>query len=165
VDPIYPGERSVAVLNGQTQVGGNLGGLREQFTVTAARVSNIILAAGGAVLLFIFLYFVYYYDWTEQRHFVTSLGVALYYVLPAGLACLLFASVKLKPTYRINLTLLCISLIMSSYGVELIVELSGSGRTEEPKMSRLRDSDQKEKEAARLAEQFGRNIDLREGSR
>jgi hypothetical protein len=49
--------------------------------------------------------------------------------------------------------------------VELIVELAGFGRTVVPKMSRLRDSDQKEKEAAKLAEQFGLNIDLREGSR
>ena len=47
--------------------------------------------------------------------------MATYYVLPAILAILLFASLRLKPAYKINVALSCLSLVAAIYATEILL--------------------------------------------
>jgi lysophospholipase L1-like esterase len=93
------------------------------------------------------------------------MGVVLYYVVPALLAILLLASLKLKAAYKINLAVLCVSLVASAYAAELILRSTSSAPSgsKRPLMFIVRDAEEKQLEAAKLAEQFDVKIDTREG--
>jgi PAS domain S-box-containing protein len=93
---------------------------------TAAVFANLTLAAGLCACLATFLYYVYYYNISSQRYFVSHIGVVLYQVAPAGAALLLLAAFRLSSTYRINLALVLCSIGFSLYGAELLLSLSAS---------------------------------------
>ena len=88
-----------------------------------AKIANIILSAGGILCLVVLSYFVYYYHWTGQRSFTSSAGVLIYYVVPACLAGLLFASLRLSTSHRINVALCFCSLAFTIYAAEAMMTL------------------------------------------
>jgi hypothetical protein len=137
---------------------------QEQF-LKAAKIADIVLAGGGVGSLLALSYFLYHYSWTGERQFTSSLGVILYYILPAVFAALCFASLKLKPAYKVNLAVLSFSLVVSMYGGEILFHLTNpaSSQPKRPVMFLVRDSEQKQKEATKLAEQFGVEVDARDG--
>lgn len=135
---------------------------QERFLEKAANVANIILGVGGVASLFALLYFFYEYGWTRERKFNTPMGVVLYYVVPAGVAGLLFASLKLKSSYKINLAILSVSLAASVFCVELILHLSNSSV---PKLAvwQIQGQSKEKKERTReFARQYGVDFDTRD---
>jgi hypothetical protein len=81
-------------------------------------LATLMLAGAGAVCLLVFLYFLYYYGWTEQRRFSSWSGVLIYYAVPALMAALLFASLRLSAATRINIALALYSVGIAVYLLE-----------------------------------------------
>lgn len=93
----------------------------EKLLAKGATLANIILTGAGVVCLLALSYFVYYYAWTGQRQFTSWAGVLLYYVSPALLAILLFASLRLSVSRKINLALFLCSAGAAIYAVETLL--------------------------------------------
>ena len=85
------------------------------------KFANIVLAGGGLLCVLALLYFVYYYAWTGQRQFTSRMGVLPYYISPALLAILLFASLRIRKSRRINLALVLFSSGVSIYALESLL--------------------------------------------
>jgi hypothetical protein len=83
--------------------------------------ANGIIAGAGVLWVLILAYFVYYYGWTEQRQFTSWRAMLLCYVSPALLAILLFASLRLRQSRRINLALAIFSIGVSSFALETLL--------------------------------------------
>lgn len=139
----------------------------EQSLTRATHISNIILAAGSAASVLVFFYYFYYYSWTGARQFSNRIGILLYYVLPVGLAFLLFASLRLPRGHKINLAILCVSLTASLYGAEsfLLFIDPTVNRPVKPLMAVIDGLPRGEKEraATKIAKQFGVPVDSRSG--
>lgn len=134
---------------------------QEKFISSAAKVANVGLAGAGGVSLLALLYVFYRYTWTRQNQFASPMGAMLYHVIPAALACLLFASLRLKPVHKITLAIFGLSLIASLYMGELLLGFIHTG-PRKPVMSILMISNDKHKEASKLSKQFGVKIDTRD---
>jgi hypothetical protein len=132
---------------------------REQFVARAGRLAAVGLAAGGLLAAFIFARFLYL-DWSGQREFSTSSDIVLYYGAPASLAVLLFASLRLTPTHRLQLAVSCVAFTISMYAVELFLTVFQDTEIK-PVMAALADSWDKSRFAAGLTRQFGIEVDLR----
>jgi hypothetical protein len=104
-------------------VGSNLTTMskKQNFITQAAKLGDYILIGAGFLCLLTVAYFAYYYSWTGERQFRSWTGNLLYYVLPTLLALSLFASLRLKETFRINLALVSVSMVLSMYAGELFV--------------------------------------------
>ncbi|MGH8055786.1 MAG: hypothetical protein ACREOH_00915, partial [Candidatus Entotheonellia bacterium] len=83
--------------------------------------ANLLLSGGAAMCLIVWLYFIYYYSWTQQRYFTSQFGVILYYVCPLILFVLLVASLRLRRAYKNNIVLSIFSVVISIYAVELFL--------------------------------------------
>ena len=131
---------------------------------TLAKLATIVLGGGALLLTLVSFYFIYYYEWTGQRQFTNSISKLIYLFIPIGLASVLFASLRLKPSYKINLALFVVSLAVSLLSIELFLELSDptSAGPRKPAMLNLMEySTDKRKDAAELTKTFGVEIDTR----
>ena len=135
----------------------------DQFLTKGAKLVNIGLTLGSALGMLTFLNFFYRYSWTRERQFSRAIDVALYYVLPLGIALVLLASTKLKPGHRANILILGVSLTVSIYAAEFFLEsrYTSLSVATKPVMIVLADSRDKKKDAARLTKKFGIEIDTR----
>ena len=97
---------------------------REKFLTKIRLVADAILVGGGVFFTLTWIYFIYCYGWTGQRQFTSWIGALLYYVIPAVLATLLFASLRLNPVSQIILAICCLTLGGVVYGVEVFLHLS-----------------------------------------
>ena len=88
------------------------------------KIANIVLVGGGVACLFILFHIFYYYSWTGERSFTSDVGKILYYGLPASLVALLFASLRMSPSFRGNLALVAVSTCIALYSLELILVFS-----------------------------------------
>ena len=134
------------------------------FEDTLTKLANIVLSGGALLLTLVWLYFVYFYEWTAQRQFTNSITKLIYYFVPIGLAGFLFASLRLKPSYKNNLALFVVSLAVSLLSIELFLELSDptSAGPRKPAMLKLMEySTDKKKDAAELTKKFAVEIDTR----
>ncbi len=93
---------------------------------TAARLANIFLLSVAIACLLVMAYFAYYHGLIGQRQFTSWRGPVAYYVLPAVVAILLFATLRLRPVYRTIIAICCLAVAASAYGVELFLQLSDS---------------------------------------
>jgi len=131
---------------------------------TLAKLANIVLGGGALLLTLVLFYFIYYYEWTAQRQFTKSISKLIYYFIPIGLAGFLFASLRLKPSYKINLAIFVVSVAVSLLSMELFLELSNptSAGPRKPVMLNLMEySTDKKKDAAELTKKIGVEIDTR----
>jgi hypothetical protein len=135
---------------------------QERFLATANKIAGGVLAGGGILALLALSYSLYFYAWSGARQVTNTTGALLYYGVPAGLALVLFLSLRLKTSYRINFAILFVSLGASIYGTELVLELSDPGPRGRFAMHILRDTDNKKAYAAKLTKQFGVEIDTRD---
>jgi hypothetical protein len=92
--------------------------------VLGTRVANIIVGGGGVVSLLVLFYLIHRYAWTGELRLSSGLGMILYYGLPGSLAALLFASLRLSPSFRMNLALVLLSTCISIYALEIILGFS-----------------------------------------
>jgi hypothetical protein len=118
-----------------------------------SKIASICLA-GGAFLCLLLAYYAF------TRSFNSLSGKILYGFVPIGIAGLLVASLRLKPDYKINLALVCVSLAASVYGMEMFLGSLDSG-PKDPLMLDLRRSSDKANDAAQLSKKFGLPIDPR----
>ena len=80
-----------------------------------SKIASIVLAGGAFLCILVASY-------AFTKLFSDSTGKLLYGFLPIGLAgLLLFASLRLKPSHKINLAVFCVSLAASVYGMELFL--------------------------------------------
>jgi len=91
----------------------------EKLFAKAATAANLMLAVAGTLCLSVLSYFIYYYGWTGQRRFASPVGVWLYYVGPAAMAALLFASLRLRVSNKINVVLCSYSVVVAIYLFEI----------------------------------------------
>jgi hypothetical protein len=92
-------------------------------------VATVMLVGSGSFCVLLLLYVVYYYALTGQRNFTNRAGMLVYYVLPAVLSALLFASLRLRPFWRISLSLVVLSTGISIYAANLFLALSDAKLT------------------------------------
>lgn len=129
----------------------------------AVLVAHLILAAIGILSLGAWAYCLYYYVWTGARQFGSALDIVLFIVVPALLATAAFASVRLRPAAKIALAMVCSSVLVSLYVLELVFHLAtavlGTGA-----VNNWIDgaSEQKKTEIQRLAANFGVQFDTRD---
>jgi hypothetical protein len=90
----------------------------EKFLARMAGVATIILASSGTVCLLAWFYLLYAYGWMDRRRIADWQGTLLYYVFPAALAALLFASLRLRASHRINVALVLCSMATVLYPLE-----------------------------------------------
>jgi hypothetical protein len=126
---------------------------REKFVAKGAALANIILAGAGAVCLLALAYFVYYYAWTGQRQFTGWTGALLYYVSPALLAALCFASLRLSALHKINLAFFLCSAGLSVCALETLLTLWSS-------LPSVMEQEQRQMKA-RAAQALGADFDSR----
>ena len=128
---------------------------QDRFLAQAALIANVILIAGGIASALVFAYACYRDGWT-----------VLGFVGPALLTGLLFAAIRLKREYKINLVIVCVVLVLSVYAGEVILYLyvlePAPYRRGQPVMTALQESENKQEEAARLAKEYGGAIDARD---
>src|SRR5689334_12133 len=97
------------------------GATNGRFLTRGTKLANMILVLGGGVCLLLLLYVLYHYAWVRDREYARFGGV-LYYGLPAGGAAGLFAALRLPAEQKINLALLSVSLALSIYGTEGVLQ-------------------------------------------
>ena len=88
-----------------------------------AKIASIVLGVGGIFCLVVLSYFLYHYFWTGQRSFASPAGALVYDVVPACLAGLLFASLRLSTSRRINIALCLCSLAFTIFAAEAMMTL------------------------------------------
>jgi lysophospholipase L1-like esterase len=144
---------------------------REQFLDRAGRFASVCLAAAGTTALLVFLRFLYH-GLSGQRRFSTWRDVFLYYLLPAGVAVVLWAALRLEPLARLRLLMAVVALTVSAYGLELALVLAGAGHVGvfsaidgqvhlKPAMAALADARDKDRYAADLTARSGSPVDVR----
>jgi len=105
--------------------------------------------------VFVFSYFIYYYAWTQQRHFTEPVGPILYYIVPAVLGSLFFASLRLQPAYKVKLSLFCSSLVASVLAAEFLLLSTAAPNW------RAQIRGKEEKALLKAAKEFGVQFDTR----
>ena len=144
---------------------------QERFQEKAGRLAGLALAVAGTLALCLFAWFLFG-GLSGQRRFTTWSAIAVYYVVPAAVAVLLFASLRLKPLARLGLLVAGVSFTVSIYIVELLLALASGQQASvfsmldtqlqlQPVMTRLLRSPNKQQLAAELARDSGRPIDSR----
>ena len=87
------------------------------------KIANIVLAGGAFLCILVLFYLIYYYGWTADRRLSTPFGMVLYWVLPAVLASLLFAFLRRSREFKVNAALVCASVAISLYAMELTLAI------------------------------------------
>jgi hypothetical protein len=105
---------------------------------------NVLLAGAGSVFSFLFIYSAYRYVRTGERLFTSYVDA-----IPAALAIVFLAALKLKSTYRLLLATLLFSMAVAAYSLEFFLRLSYSTVFVQQM-------------AAKLAQEFGVDIDQRD---
>jgi hypothetical protein len=117
-------------------------------------ISSTVLAVGAFLCLVIASY-------AFTKPFNDAIDQILYGFGPLGLAVVLVASLKLKPSHRINLAIFCISLTASVYGMEIFLHWWLNSAPLSPLILQLDRSADRQEEAIRLSKKFGVPIDPR----
>lgn len=125
-----------------------------RFLTRAAKIANVVLAGGGVATVLVWLRVLYDHGVTGNRSFGSSTSLVFYCILPAAIASLLFAGLRLKSTYKVILAVLCVSIVTSAYTVELSLPIP-------EKEAWIEFSLEKQHEILQLAKQDGVEFDVR----
>ena len=87
------------------------------------RTANIIVGVSGCFCVLLLLYYFYHYTWTGKRALTSPVGMILYCGLPAVLAAMLFASLRLRPLPRISFALVFVSVVAATFAANLFFAL------------------------------------------
>jgi hypothetical protein len=133
---------------------------KAKYLTTAARLANIFLLGAAIACLLLMAYFAYYHGLIWQRQLTSWREPAAYFVLPAVVAVLLFATLRLKPVYRTTIAICCLAVAATAYGVELYLQVSDSTISVRRIMSIP--SQERKDMAAKFIQRFGFSIDIRD---
>ena len=137
----------------------------EKISTKAISIASVILCGIGLLSFSVWLYLIYQYNlWTGTRQFGSALDIVLFFYWPPAIAVLAFASLRLKPSSRVNLAVLCLSTFASLYVAEVLLRLWPSllGTAPIPTTSVDGASEEKKKEISQLAASFGVKFDTRD---
>ena len=98
--------------------------LQEQNFRGLAKAANVSLSMVGVFCVLLLSYCIYYYHWTGNRHFTSLNGLIFYYGIPAVLAGISFASLRLHTLPKISLALVLASTAVSVFAVNLFLTVS-----------------------------------------
>jgi hypothetical protein len=127
---------------------------------TAAKLANIFLLSVAIACLLVMAYFAYYHGLAAHRQFTSWRGAVAFYVLPAVVAILLFATLRLKPVYRTMIAICCLAVAASAYGAELFLQVSDSTVSVRQIMSTP--AQERTDMAAKFVRRFSLDIDIRD---
>ena len=134
---------------------------KERFLAKAGKFANGGLAAGAVLVLSVCLRFLYQ-GLSGERQFNTPFDLVLYFGLPIGVAALLLASLRLNSLKKLELLMVCTSLTLSMYALELSFAFGfGSLGSVIPMMGVLQNAADKKAFASKLTKKFGNQIDIR----
>jgi hypothetical protein len=88
-----------------------------------AKFADIVLIGGGISCILTLFYSIYYYALSGRRSFTSPTGMVLYYGVPALLACILFAALRLETLKKTSLALLMLSIAVSIHAGNLFLGL------------------------------------------
>jgi len=131
----------------------------------AISLANFVLAAIGALCLGAWVYCLYYYVWTGARQFGSALTIVLLICLPPVVAALAFGALRLGHANKVAFAMVCASLGVSVYALELLLILApswlggGAGKTTNWVDGA---SEEKKSEVRRIAAKFGVEFDTRD---
>jgi hypothetical protein len=124
------------------------------FFKSATGAADIILAGAGVGAVLVLCYSLYHYAWIGERQVIAWSGVAAYFIVPALVAALLFASLRMRSTYKIAAAVFCLLMVASVYVAEVVMFAPDeSGWVEVPAGKKV--------EAIRLAKEHGIEFDTR----
>jgi hypothetical protein len=92
------------------------------------RVANVVLVVSGIASVLVLLYLVYQYGYTVQRRFTNAAGAGWYYGVPAGVAGVCFAALRMRPTQKIAAAVIILALFTVVFGTEAVLSGRGSDR-------------------------------------
>ncbi len=92
------------------------------------RVANAVLAVGGMASVLALLYLFYQYGLTGQRRLTSAAGIGWYFGVPAALAGVCFAALRLRPTHKVAAAVTTLALITVVFGTEVVLTGRGSDR-------------------------------------
>jgi hypothetical protein len=93
----------------------------------STRVANGILAAAGVSSILVLSNFLYHYGWVGDRHFTSTAGIVWYFAPPAALAFVCFGALRLTPTHKRFVSVLCLALALLVYGAEIVLDATDRG--------------------------------------
>jgi hypothetical protein len=99
------------------------------------RVANVVLVVSGIASVLVLLYVVYQYGYTVQRRFTSAAGIGWYFGVPAAVASVCFAALRLRPTQKISAAVIILALITAVFGTESF--LSGRGSDPAGRLDKL----------------------------
>ncbi|MGH7926960.1 MAG: hypothetical protein ACREQV_04115 [Candidatus Binatia bacterium] len=135
----------------------------DKIAAKAIGIASIVLAAVGVVSLAAWAYFIYSYVWPGGRQFDSALSIVFFLCFPPGLAILAFAALRLRPANRIAFAMVCSSLAVSIYALELFFSLAGPALGTDAANTWIDGaSEDKKNEVRRLAAEFGVRFDTRD---
>jgi PAS domain S-box-containing protein len=85
------------------------------------KISDFVLAGAAVVSIFACFYFIYYYGWSEERHFSHPFDMVVYWVFPAVLATVLFALLRWNPESKSKAAMVCVSIVAAVWLLELLL--------------------------------------------
>src|SRR5262245_19728107 len=98
-------------------------------------VANAVLAISGLASVLVLLYLVYQYGFTVQRRFTSAAGIGWYFGVPAAVAGVCFAALRLRPTQKISAAAITLALITVVFGTEGV--LTGRGSDPDSRLEKL----------------------------
>ena len=90
------------------------------------RVANAVLVVSGIASVLVLLYLVYQYGYTVQRRVTSAAGIGWYFGVPAVVAGVCFAALRLRPTQKIAAAVITLALITVVFGTEAVLTGRGS---------------------------------------
>ncbi len=103
--------------------------------IICARVANAVLAVTGMASVLALLYLFYQFGWTAQRRFTSAAGIGWYFGVPAALAGVCFAALRLRPAHKIAAAVIALACIVGVFGTEAV--LTGRGSDRDSRVDRL----------------------------
>jgi PAS domain S-box-containing protein len=91
-----------------------------------AKIANIVLAGGGALCLLVLFYLTYRYTLTDDKTVAGSIGALIYFGIPALFATILFASLRIAPSYKTRIAMVAFSIAATTYLMEGTMALRSS---------------------------------------
>jgi hypothetical protein len=153
------GEAPTESESGNRKTGARAGESMADAGPVLATVADIVLGGGAFLCLLVSFYAIYYYGWTPKKYF-SALFIIVYGVLPAVLGSALFAFLRRSREFKVNAALVCASVGVSVYAVEVTLAKLDSGFR--PSVTFWGDSSPgRMDEIVAVAKKFGIDFDVR----
>jgi hypothetical protein len=98
-------------------------------SVQFTQIANVILIAGGIACVLVLLDVVHAYAFVAERQFTSAAGVVLYCLPPSVLLFVCFGALRLAPTHKQSVSIVCLSFAILIYGAEVALMMTNGSFT------------------------------------